>query len=70
MKKKEFLEKIAKLDTAGLQNELHAKADEILKLRIRHASNQLETPHRVRAERKNYARILTQRNKKSDSKGK
>ncbi len=67
MKKKEFLEKMAGMDSAGLHQELHAKADEILKLRIRHASNQLETPHRIRAERKNYARILTLKNQKTDS---
>lgn len=67
MKKKEFLEKMAAMDTAGLQQELHTKADEILKLRIRHASNQLETPHRIRAERKNYARILTLKNQKTGS---
>ncbi len=66
MKKKEFLEKMAGMDLAGLHQELHAKADEILKLRIRHASNQLETPHRIRAERKNYARILTLKNKQKN----
>lgn len=68
MKRKEFLAEIGKLNQEELLNKARSVSDEMMKLQIRHASGQLETPHRIGAAKKNLARVLTainsQKNKK------
>lgn len=59
MKNTEFLKEIEGLDVAALYDKARETQEEMLKLRVRHAGGQLETPHRIPELRRNYARILT-----------
>lgn len=63
MKRKDFLISIAKLDAEGLAKKANELAEELMKLNIRHASGQLETPHVLGELRKNLARVLTAKSK-------
>jgi ribosomal protein L29 len=68
MKKKEFLAEISKLGKAELLEKARSVSEEVMKLKIRHASRQLETPHRIGAAKKNLARVLTALNSQKDKK--
>ena len=59
MKRKEFLKELESADLAALKAKSVEKAEEIFKLKIRHASNNLENSDLLKKERRNFARIKT-----------
>ena len=59
MKSKEFLNGIADMSLAELNDELVAAKKELFNLRFQNATNQLENTSRIKAVRKNIARIQT-----------
>ena len=60
MKSKKFVEEISKLTTAELQEKARVTAEELMKLRFRKTSGQLQQTHHMGQLRKNLARIQTQ----------
>ena len=59
MSNKEFISEIEGLDVKALYEKATETQEELLKLKLRHAGGQLETPHRIPQLKRNYARILT-----------
>ena len=59
MKTKEFMNGIADMSMAELNDELVAAKKELFNLRFQNATNQLENTARIREVRKNIARIQT-----------
>ena len=59
MKSKEFLNGIADMSLAELNDELVAAKKELFNLRFQNATNQLDNTARIREVRKNIARIQT-----------
>lgn len=59
MKNAEFVKEIESLDVQALYDKARETQEELLRLRVRHAGGQLETPHRIPQLKRNYARILT-----------
>ncbi len=59
MKRKDFLVEINGLSKVELNKKLQSIAEELLKLRFRAASKQLEQSHRLKELKKNVARINT-----------
>ena len=64
MKRKEFLKELRSADLSVLKSNRLEKAEEIFKLKIRHASNSLESSHLLKQERRNFARVMTEVNAK------
>ena len=59
MKTKEFMNGIADMSMAELNDELVAAKKELFNLRFQNATNQLENTSRIKEVRKNIARIQT-----------
>ena len=59
MKSKEFLNGIADMSLAELNDELVAAKKELFNLRLQNATNQLENTARIKEVRRNIARIQT-----------
>ena len=59
MKTKEFMNGIAGMSMAELNDELVAAKKELFNLRFQNATNQLENTSRIKVVRKNIARIQT-----------
>lgn len=59
MKQKEFLTEIKKLTVQDLRAKGRELAEELMKMRFRKASNQLNETHRLREVRRNLARVET-----------
>jgi len=58
MKSKAFLQEIKDLDQGKLHEKAASLAQELMKLRFRNASGQLEHGHRIRETKRNLARVL------------
>ena len=61
MKSKEFLNGIADMSLAELNDELVAAKKELFNLRFQNATNQLDNTSRIKEVRRNIARIQTAR---------
>ena len=59
MKRKEFLNGIADMSLAELNDELVAAKKELFNLRFQNATNQLDNTSRIKEVRRNIARIQT-----------
>ena len=59
MKSKEFLNGIAEMSLAELNDELVAAKKELFNLRFQNATNQLDNTSRIKEVRRNIARIQT-----------
>jgi ribosomal protein L29 len=59
MKKKDFMKEVTGLDKAGLEKKAVQLAEELMRLRFKHASRQLEKPHQIGQTRKALARVST-----------
>ena len=59
MKRREFHSEISNLSLDELKSRARALSEELMKLRFRAASNQLNQSHRINELRKNLARIQT-----------
>ena len=59
MKTKEFMNGIAGMSMAELNNELVAAKKELFNLRFQNATNQLDNTSRIKEVRRNIARIQT-----------
>jgi ribosomal protein L29 len=59
MKRREFLKEINGLDKAALQERATKLAEELMKLRFKQASKQLETGHLLGETRRALARVQT-----------
>ena len=59
MKTKEFMNGIAGMSMAELNDELVAAKKELFNLRFQNATNQLDNTSRIKEVRRNIARILT-----------
>ena len=59
MKTKEFMNGIAGMSMAELNDELVAAKKELFKLRFQNATNQLDNTSRIKEVRRNIARIQT-----------
>ena len=69
MKKSEFLKDVQGLPEAELKAREQALAEELMKLRFRNASGQLEQGHRLREVKRNLARVKTCRAQKAQAAG-
>lgn len=67
MKRKEFLKELSGLDKAALQEKGNQLAEELMRLRFKNASKQLEKSHRLSETRKALARVQTLLKKKSQA---
>lgn len=65
MKKREFVKEIKGLNAEELKAKALSLAQEIMKLRFKGASGQLEHSHRFREAKRNLARVLGQANSKA-----
>ena len=59
MKRKEFLKEIQGFDTGALNEKANKLAEELMRLRFKQASKQLEKGHLLRENRKALARVKT-----------
>ena len=59
MKRKDFLNEIRGLSRDDLKEKARGIAEELMKLRFRLSTGQLDQTHRVRELRRNFARIQT-----------
>ena len=59
MKKKDFMKEVTSLDKAGLEKKAVQLAEELMRLRFKHASRQLEKPHQIGQAKKALARVST-----------
>lgn len=59
MKKTDFLKEHKTLEVGELHNRARALAEELMKLRFRKATNQLERSHQIRSVKRNLARVQT-----------
>jgi large subunit ribosomal protein L29 len=59
MKKKQRLEELKGMKQADLVEKGRALAEELMRLRFKKASGQLQTPHRLRELRRDIARVQT-----------
>ncbi|MCB0310043.1 MAG: 50S ribosomal protein L29 [Bdellovibrionales bacterium] len=60
MKKTEFLGEVREMSVADLRQRARQLAQELMKLRFRKASGQLENTHGMRLARRNLARVKTE----------
>ena len=58
MKRKQFIAELKELNAADLNAKAVSLSQEIMKLRFRKASGQLEHSHRFREAKRNLARVL------------
>jgi ribosomal protein L29 len=65
MKRREFLKEINGLDKSALQERASKLAEELMKLRFKQASKQLETGHLLKQTRRALARVQTALSQKS-----
>jgi ribosomal protein L29 len=65
MKRKEFLKEINGLDRAALQEKANKLAEELMRLRFKQASKQLDKGHLLSQTRKSLARVQTALSKKA-----
>lgn len=66
MKRKDFLKEIKGMEVIALQEKAHSLAEELMRLRFKQASKQLEKGHLLGETRRNLARVqtvLTSKNK-------
>ena len=59
MKRKDFLKEINGMDAAALQEKANKLAEELMRLRFKQASNQLDKGHLLGQTRRNLARVQT-----------
>jgi ribosomal protein L29 len=59
MKRRDFLKEIAGLDKAALQGKANQLGEELMRLRFKKASKQLEKGHLLKETRRNLARVQT-----------
>ena len=59
MKRRDFLKEIEGLDKAALQNKANQLGEELMRLRFKKASKQLEKGHLLQETRKKLARVQT-----------
>ena len=59
MKKKEFLAELATLDRAALYGRATTLAEELMRLRFKHASGQLQQTHQLKETKKKLAVVNT-----------
>ena len=57
MKRREFLKEIGSLDRAALQQKGNELAEELMRLRFKQATRQLEQSHRLGQTRRSLARV-------------
>ena len=67
MKKTEFLKEISELSVENLQAKAKEIAEELMRLRFRKASGQLDQGHVIPELKKNYARVKTLISQKSQA---
>jgi ribosomal protein L29 len=63
MKRRDFLKEIAGLDKVALQGKANQLAEELMRLRFKQASSQLEKGHLLKETRRSLARVQTLLNK-------
>ena len=68
MKRRDFLKEIAGFDKAALNQKAGQLAEELMKLRFKQASRQLEKPHLLRETRVALARVQSELGKRSNAK--
>jgi ribosomal protein L29 len=59
MKRREFLKEIAGLDKAALQEKANKLAEELMRLRFKQSTKQLEKGHLLKETRRALARVQT-----------
>ena len=59
MKRRDFLKEIAGLDKATLQGKANQLGEELMRLRFKQATNQLEKGHLLKETRRQLARVQT-----------
>jgi ribosomal protein L29 len=59
MKRREFLKEIAGLDNAALQEKANKLAEELMRLRFKQSTKQLEKGHLLKETRRALARVQT-----------
>ena len=59
MERRDFLKEIAGLDKAALRGKANQLGEELMRLRFKQASNQLEKGHLLKETRKQLARVQT-----------
>jgi large subunit ribosomal protein L29 len=59
MKRRDFLKEIAGLDKTALQSKASQLGEELMRLRFKQATNQLEKGHLLKETRKQLARVQT-----------
>ncbi len=65
MKRQEFLKEIAGLDKGALQDKANKLAEELMRLRFKQGSKQLEKSHQLKETRRALARVKTALKKKA-----
>jgi ribosomal protein L29 len=59
MKRRDFLKEIAGLDKTALQGKANQLGEELMRLRFKQATNQLEKGHLLKETRRQLARVQT-----------
>jgi large subunit ribosomal protein L29 len=59
MKRRDFLKEIAGLDKTALQSKANQLGEELMRLRFKQATNQLEKGHLLKETRRQLARVQT-----------
>ncbi len=59
MKRRDFLKEIAGLDKTALQSKANQLGEELMRLRFKQATNQLEKGHLLKQTRRQLARVQT-----------
>lgn len=59
MKRRDFMKEIAGLDKTALQGKANQLGEELMRLRFKQATNQLEKGHLLKETRKQLARVQT-----------
>ena len=62
MKRKDFMKEVKKLSNDEVKERARTLAEELMKLKMRCATGQLEQNHRIRQTRRNLARVLHEKN--------
>lgn len=65
MKQKDFMKEIKKLSNDEIKERARTLGEELMKLKLRSASGQLEQNHRIRQTRRNLARVLHEKNSRA-----
>jgi large subunit ribosomal protein L29 len=64
MKRRDFLKEIQGLDKAALQGKANKLGEELMRLRFKQGSKQLEKGHLLKEARRNLARVQTEISKR------